>query len=101
MLSDPYRTTLGADPTHRTCALNGYAFQQDALRTFKGWQYACFYSSLSPAPAGAAPTEEPLYVHLSRRKLPAGDWETLVFEDYAQTTDDGHNTVQVGKISLA
>ncbi|KAI1419375.1 hypothetical protein F5Y12DRAFT_789130 [Xylaria sp. FL1777] len=89
MLSDPLRTILGADPTHRTCALNGYAFQQDALRTFNGWQYACFYSSLADSP-------EPLYVHLSRRKLPDGPWETVVFEDYAQTVDDGHNTVQLG-----
>ncbi|KAI1279342.1 hypothetical protein F5Y07DRAFT_396970 [Xylaria sp. FL0933] len=89
MLPDPVRTTLGADPTHRTCALNGYAFQQDALRSFNGWQYACFYSSLASA-------QEPLYVHLSRRKLPDGPWETIVFEDYAQTVDDGHNTVQLG-----
>ncbi|KAI0975313.1 hypothetical protein F4678DRAFT_322812 [Xylaria arbuscula] len=89
MLPNPIRTTLGADPAHRACALNGYAFQQDALRTFNGWQYACFYSALDGAP-------EPLYVHLSRRKLPHGPWETVVFEDYAQTVDDGHNTVQLG-----
>ncbi|KAI8955686.1 hypothetical protein F4801DRAFT_574427 [Xylaria longipes] len=89
MLSNPLRTTLGPDPAHRTHALNGYAFQQDALHTFNGWQYACFYGS-SPSSA------EPLFVHLSRRKLPAGPWQTLVFEDYAQTTDDGHNTVQLG-----
>ncbi|KAI0466693.1 hypothetical protein F4859DRAFT_297024 [Xylaria cf. heliscus] len=89
MLSDPLRTTLGPDPTHRTHALNGYAFQQDALHTFHGWQYACFYGSLPSS-------KEPLFVHLSRRKLPNGAWQTLVFEDYAQTTDDGHNTVQLG-----
>ncbi|KAJ3579878.1 hypothetical protein NPX13_g683 [Xylaria arbuscula] len=92
----PTRTTLGADPAHRTCALNGYAFQQDALRTFKGWQYACFYSSPANGTSSAYPSEEPVYVHLLRRKLPAGNWETLVFADYAQTTDDGHNTVQAG-----
>ncbi|GAP85479.1 hypothetical protein SAMD00023353_1000210 [Rosellinia necatrix] len=89
MLSDPTRTILGRDPTHRTHAINGYAFQQDAIRTFNGWQYACFYASLPPA-------REPLYVHLSRRKLPDGAWETFAFEDYAQTVDDGHNTVQLG-----
>ncbi|KAH8159802.1 hypothetical protein CIB48_g8438 [Xylaria polymorpha] len=88
MLFDPLRTTLGPDPTHRTHALNGNAFQQDAIHTFNGWQYACFYSSLPSA-------KEPLFVHLSRRKLPTGPWQTLVFEDYAQTVDDGHNTVQV------
>ncbi|KAI0451971.1 hypothetical protein F5B21DRAFT_358789 [Xylaria acuta] len=89
MLSSPLRTTLGLDPTHRTCTLNGNAFQQDALHTFNGWQYACFYSS-SPG------SEELLFMHLSRRKLPTGPWQTLVFKDYAQTTDDGHNTVQLG-----
>lgn len=77
---------------HRKCAINGYAFQQDAIQSCNGWQYSCFYSSL---PGSAEP--EPLYVHLSRRKLPHGSWETLVFDDYPQTTDDGHNTVQVIK----
>ncbi|TGJ84378.1 hypothetical protein E0Z10_g4421 [Xylaria hypoxylon] len=89
MLSDPLCTTLGPDPAHRTCALNGYAFQQDAIRSFNDWQYACFYGSLQSA-------KEPLFVHLSRRKLPDGPWQTLVFEDYPQTVDDGHNTVQLG-----
>ncbi|KAI0405839.1 hypothetical protein F4802DRAFT_137082 [Xylaria palmicola] len=89
MLSEPLRTSLGPDPTHRTCALNGYAFQQDAIRSFNGWQYACFYAALLG-------TKEPLFVHLSRRKLPDGPWQTLVFEDYPQTVDDGHNTVQFG-----
>lgn len=91
MLSDPLRTTLGPDPVHRTCIVNGNAFQQDAIHSFNGWQYACFYASLPNA-------EEPLFVHLSRRKLllnSAEPWETLVFEDYPQTVDDGHNTVQV------
>ncbi len=35
-------------------------------------------------------------MHLSRRKLPSIRWETLVFDDYVQTTDDPHNTVQMG-----
>ncbi|KAI1768149.1 hypothetical protein GGR53DRAFT_14334 [Hypoxylon sp. FL1150] len=90
MLADPLISVLGPDPTHRNCVLNGNAFQQDAVQSFNGWQYACFYSSLPEA----AP--EPLYIHLSRRKLPEGKWETFAFEDYPQTTDDGHNTVQIG-----
>ncbi|KAI1632501.1 hypothetical protein F4809DRAFT_656286 [Biscogniauxia mediterranea] len=91
LLADPCVSVLGPDPVHRKCAINGYAFQQDAIQSCNGWQYSCFYSSL---PGGAEP--EPLYVHLSRRKLPHGRWETLVFDDYPQTTDDGHNTVQLG-----
>ncbi|KAI1867561.1 hypothetical protein JX265_007363 [Neoarthrinium moseri] len=90
MLADPSITVLGPDPAHRECILNGNAFQQDAIQSFRGWQYACFYA---PADTGG---NEPLFVHLARRKLPGGSWETLVFKDYAQTTDDGHNTVQLG-----
>ncbi|KAI1384247.1 uncharacterized protein F4822DRAFT_64563 [Hypoxylon trugodes] len=91
MLADPSISVLGPDPTHRNCILNGNAFQQDAIQSFNGWQYACFYSSLS---VGGA--KEPLYIHLSRRKLSEGSWETFAFEDYPQTTDDGHNTIQIG-----
>ena len=90
MLPEPSITILGADPSHRRCVLNGNAFQQDAITTFHGWQYAAFYSFLDPT------TPEPLYVHLARRQLPSGPWETLVFRDYPQTVDDGHNTVQMG-----
>ncbi|KAI1479074.1 hypothetical protein K445DRAFT_18969 [Daldinia sp. EC12] len=91
MLTEPSVSVLGLDPTHRNCVLNGNAFQQDVIQSFNGWQYASFYSYLS-AEAG----HEPLYIHLSRRKLPEGQWETLIFEDYPQTTDDGHNTIQIG-----
>ncbi|KAK9769376.1 hypothetical protein SCAR479_13935 [Seiridium cardinale] len=92
MLTDPAITVLAPDPANRSCILNGNAFQQDAIQSFGGWQYACYYASpySSHAPA------EPLYVHLARRKLPGGPWETMIFDDYAQTTDDGHNTVQFG-----
>ncbi|KAI0169982.1 hypothetical protein GGR52DRAFT_490120 [Hypoxylon sp. FL1284] len=89
MLADPLISFLGPDPAHRNCVLNGNAFQQDVIQSFNGWQYACFYSSLPGA-------SEPLYIHLSRRKLPRGSWETLVFDDYPQIADDGHNTVQLG-----
>lgn len=35
-------------------------------------------------------------VQLSRRKLPSGSWESLVFEDHKQTEDDGHNVICIG-----
>lgn len=91
VLAEPTVTVLGPDPSHRAFVLNGNAFQQDAITSFAGWQYAAFYSYLSPD----APTE-PLYVHLARRKLPLGGWQVLIFDDYKQVVDDGHNTVQVG-----
>ncbi|KAK6815782.1 hypothetical protein PG987_016548 [Apiospora arundinis] len=93
MLPEPTISVLGTDPSWRDCVLNGNAFQQDAIQSFNGWQYACFYSTPRPSELD---DREPLYVHLSRRKLPIGKWETIVFEDYPQTTDDGHNTVQLG-----
>ncbi|KAH8194153.1 hypothetical protein TruAng_011676 [Truncatella angustata] len=74
MLADPTITALGFDPDHRSCILNGTAFQQDAITTFGGWQYACYYASLS---------------HVSADPL-----------DYEQIVDDGHNTVQVRNLML-
>lgn len=91
MLSDPTVTVLGRDAAHRRHAINGYAFQQDAITSYNGWQYVVFYSALAP---DSAP--EPLFIHLARRHLPSATWETIVFKDYPQTTDDGHNTVQMG-----
>ncbi|KAK8065008.1 hypothetical protein PG997_011755 [Apiospora hydei] len=97
MLLEPTVSVLGTDPSWRKHVLNGNAFQQDAIQSFNGWQYACFYSdSHGPEKSASSSNREPLYVHLSRRKLPLGKWETLVFHDYLQTTDDGHNTVQLG-----
>lgn len=89
-LSEPVLTVLGRDPAHRKCILNGNAFQQDAITSFNGWQYAVFYSSLDEA------VLEPVYVHVARRKLPSHEWQILVLDDYDQLVDDGHNTVQIG-----
>ncbi|TLS27075.1 hypothetical protein PpBr36_04715 [Pyricularia pennisetigena] len=88
-LADPVVTVLGRDPPRRKCLLNGAAFQQDAVVSYAGWQYAVFYS---PLPG----SEEPVFVHVARRKLPACAWEILILQDYPQTVDDGHNTVQMG-----
>lgn len=87
---DSYRVTvLGMDPVHRKNNINGLSYQEDALTTFNGWQYAVFYAS-------NLHTLEPLYLHLARRPLALDDWEILVFDDYEQLTDDGHNTAQLG-----
>lgn len=90
MVAEPTVSILGPEPVLRKHALNGCAYQQDAITTCNGWQYAVFYSSLNES------NPEPLFLHLARRQLPVGAWETLVFEDYPQTTDDGHNTAQLG-----
>ncbi|KKY35260.1 putative dockerin type 1 [Diaporthe ampelina] len=44
MLPDPEVTVLGADPAHRKHAINGYAFQQDAITSFNGWHLRYRYS---------------------------------------------------------
>jgi hypothetical protein len=94
MLPEPRATVLGRDPALRKFNINCYAFQQDALISFNGWQYSSFYTFLQSESSDA--TSEPLYVHLARRQLPQGKWEVMVLRDYPQTTDDGHNTVQMG-----
>jgi hypothetical protein len=90
MLKEPTELILGTDPTHRKWLLNGTSSQQDILITFQGWQYTAFYSSL---PAGE---NEPIFVHLARRRVDQSSWEIFAFEDYPQTTDDGHNSIQLG-----
>jgi hypothetical protein len=94
MLSEPSITVLGQDAAQRQFKINCYSFQQDGIVSFNGWQYACFYSFLQSDALHAG--QEPLYVHVARRQLPRGEWEVMVLDDYAQTTDDGHNTVQMG-----
>lgn len=91
-----------------------------------GWQYAVFYSYLSQPRSSSSTGEdlkgtghgletEPLFIHMARRNLPdrkpkirevgdhvdfnkkaSSEWEILVLDDYPQTVDDGHNTVQMG-----
>ncbi|KAF5495865.1 hypothetical protein CGCF413_v009029 [Colletotrichum fructicola] len=79
---------LDARREHR---INANSFQQDALTTFNGWQYTCFYRHKDA-------TSNALFVSLARRAIKdtLGDWETLTFEDYEQTADDGHNTISIG-----
>jgi len=66
--------------------LDGLSFQQDALASFNGWQYAAYYKD-----AGTV-----RHVALARRPLPDGDWERLEFTDYQQTINDAHNVISLG-----
>ncbi|KKY15442.1 putative dockerin type 1 [Diplodia seriata] len=89
-------SVLGDDPP-RTHRINANSFQQSALLTVNGWQYAGFYQSKDVD--GNSST---CYPTLARRCLRSslgeddGPWEHLVFDDYEQTTDDGHNTISIG-----
>ncbi|KAI0312367.1 hypothetical protein OF83DRAFT_1146529 [Amylostereum chailletii] len=88
-------TTLGPNPA-TVNHLNGESFQQDALVSFKGYQYATFWV---PDVANASIR----HLSVSRRDLSANAtdagasvWETFTFADYNQTEDDGHDTPSIG-----
>jgi hypothetical protein len=65
--------------------LNGESFQQDAIVTFNGYQYAAFWNN--------AATRR---VVMARRTLPKGAWEKFEFSDYALAAEDAHNTISLG-----
>ncbi len=66
-----------------TC-VNGQTFQQEAVLTHLGHQYAAFF-----ADGGV--------LAIGRRKLPEGDWEVIRFADYkARDHRDAHNVVSMG-----
>ncbi|KAH6675648.1 hypothetical protein B0J14DRAFT_509127 [Halenospora varia] len=95
MLEDPLISILGIDP-QRTHRINANSFQQNALTTVDDWQYVVFYTE-SEKSSGVC------RVNLARRKIRLASesieqekWETIVFDDYDQTADDGHNTISIG-----
>ena len=52
-----------------------------------GWQYCAVYIDHVVGERR---------VQLSRRRLPDGPWELIVFEDHSQVEDDGHNVICIG-----
>lgn len=88
-------TVLGQDPD-RVHRINANSFQQNAITTVKGWQYAAFYSQTRKSEGGTA-----CYVNLAHRQVSAQDetlssWQIVQFHDHLQTVDDGHNTISIG-----
>ncbi len=63
--------------------INGRTHQQWPMQTFKGYQYATYYDH-----------ERNLCV--ARRKLPAGDWDVIRFDDYRIQNNDSHNVSVIG-----
>ncbi|MEQ8764226.1 MAG: BNR repeat-containing protein [Planctomycetota bacterium] len=63
--------------------VNGMAFQQPALISHLGHQYATWWDS-----------ERRLCV--GRRELPTSSWEVIRFDDYRIRSDDTHNVTVVG-----
>lgn len=97
MLKNPGISILGKDPD-RKHRINANSFQQNAITTINGWQYAAFYTDEIKGEK-----KDGCYVNLARRQTLAsedlggtGDWQAIVFGDYKQTADDGHNTISIG-----
>ncbi len=65
-----------------TC-INGQTFQQEAVVSFRGCQYAAYF-----ADGGV--------LAVARRQLPDSPWETIHFADYAIHHDDVHNVAVIG-----
>ncbi|PWY75494.1 dockerin type 1 [Aspergillus heteromorphus CBS 117.55] len=88
-MATPTIVILGDDPetTHR---LNACAYQQSAIATFDGIQYAAFYTTHEASQARR--------VAIARHSVQdtLSDWQYLTFDDYDQTVDDGHNTISIG-----
>ncbi|KIJ67199.1 hypothetical protein HYDPIDRAFT_127044 [Hydnomerulius pinastri MD-312] len=83
-------TTLGPDP-QTVNRLNGESFQQDAVTSFNGFQYAVHWT---------ADTANVSVRHASISRRPivpeSGAWETFTLMDYNQTDDDGHDIISIG-----
>ena len=63
--------------------INGKSHQQFPLQTHKDWQYTTYYDA-----------ERQLCI--ARRKLPAGNWDIIRFDDYRYLGDDTHNVTVLG-----
>ena len=109
-LPNPKITTVTIDPPSKY-RINCNSFQQDAILSFGGWQYTCFYTAAVPTGQAACNDEESIsptptqgrWVCVGRRKLGNsqdrkidGEWEVITLRDYVQTFEDGHNTISMG-----
>lgn len=63
--------------------INGLSFQQDAVVTHTGHQYAAYYDAARQ-------------LCLARRELPAGRWKIIRLADYGFRSNDAHNTISMG-----
>lgn len=63
--------------------LTGQAFQQDAILTYKGYQYTVYYNS-------------EYKVCIARRKMPTGQWEEVVLPYVCKRKTDAHDVISMG-----
>jgi hypothetical protein len=63
--------------------VNNASFQQDAILTHAGYQYAAWYTDTNRRPV------------IARRQLPGGAWQSLQLP-HSLTTNDSHNVISLG-----
>ncbi|BCD98422.1 BNR repeat-containing protein [Marinagarivorans cellulosilyticus] len=63
--------------------INSVSFQQDAITTYKGYQYAVYWSANR-------------HVAVARRSLGAASWQTLELTDYQFEVDNAHYDISLG-----
>jgi hypothetical protein len=68
--------------------VNVASYQQDAILTYRGYQYTAWYQNDGPG-AGQATAV------IARRALPDGAWESTRL-DYQLWSNDSHNTISLG-----
>jgi hypothetical protein len=76
------RALIFTNGTWGVC-INGQTFQQDALTSFQGYQYATYYDS-------------DRHVCVARRKSGAAKWEVIRFADHRIKGNDTHNVSVIG-----
>ncbi|KAK2786616.1 hypothetical protein FQN53_006320 [Emmonsiellopsis sp. PD_33] len=81
-------------PYNRQHRINANSFQQNTILSYNGWQYAAFYHEANKDTIDGSPRAA--FVVNIRRRQSSETWETLMFKDYEQTADDGHNTISIG-----
>ena len=78
----PESLTIG--PEHNFSGpMNGRSFQQDAMTTYLGWQYAGYLTGDRT-------------VAVARRKVGEETWESVVVPNYTVLSNDAHNIVSIG-----
>lgn len=82
-IGDERITTVGLTVEHYSKLLNGQAFQQNGIMTYRGYQYAVYWNSSR-------------HVCIYRKKISTGVAQTLELTDYANTLNDSHNTISMG-----
>jgi hypothetical protein len=64
-------------------SVNGRSHQQTAILSYRGYQYTTYFNAKRQ-------------VCIARRKLPAGEWQVIEFQDHRFETNDSHNTSVIG-----